>query len=188
MIRFDRDDIELLADYFLDFFKPNFIDQKLGSLSANVQIEVSKRMTSKIGLALLFENKIRLNESYFVKHPHYLPYTLFHELTHLWLYHCGLDPGHTRRFYDKMEEFRATGYLVDPEIHIHTRLSPESRFIYRCTNCKNRWHLKDSLDHHIFCGLCWRREKTQHFAELTEILEHEPESEFEDNMGARDCA
>ncbi len=182
MLRFDRDDIELLADYFLEFFRPRFTGQRDGTLHPGTVIEVSKKMTSKIGLALLFENKIRLNESYFLQHPHYLPYAMFHEMTHLWLYHSGFDPGHTKRFYAKMHEFNDTGYLPDPEIHVHTRLSPESRFIYTCNNCNNRWHLKDTLDHDIFCGLCWKKEKAQHFARLSDVL---PESL---PFGELDCA
>lgn len=176
MQRFDREDIELLCDYFFELFMPRFVGQAEGSLKQGTQIELSKKMTSKIGLALLFENKIRLSEAYFMEHPHYLPYALFHEMTHLWLYHCGLDPGHTRRFYRKMQEFVETGYLVDPEVHVHTRLAAEAKYIYSCVNCNNRWHLKDVLKHEIFCGLCWRKEKTKHFAALTTTLP--PDSEF----------
>lgn len=170
MQRFDREDIELLADYFFELFLPRFTGQVEGSIRLGTTIEVSKKMTSKIGLALLFENKIRLSESYFLEHPHYLPYAMFHEMTHLWLYHSGHDPGHTRRFYRKMQEFIETGYLVDPEVHVHSRLAAEAKYIYSCQNCQNRWHIRETLKHDIFCGLCWRKEKTKHFAELTQIV------------------
>lgn len=181
MLRFERDDLELLADYFYEIFLPRFTNQNEGSLRQGTVIEVSRKMTSKIGLALLFENKIRLNESYFLEHPHYLPYTMFHEMTHLWLYHSGFDPGHTRRFYKKMQEFVDTGYLVDPEVHVHLRLAAEARFIYSCHNCGNRWHLKEMLNHDIFCGLCWRNERVEHYAALTA----QPEGPLEENF---DCA
>ena len=169
MLRFEREDLELLADYFYEIFLPRFRGQPEGNIQEGVGIEVSRKMTSKIGLALLFENKIRINESYFAEHPHYLPYTIFHEMTHLWLYHCGYDPGHTRRFYRKMQEFIETGYLVDPEVHIHTRLADDAKFIYSCQNCGNRWHLKEMLNHDIFCGLCWRKERVEHYAALTSV-------------------
>jgi predicted SprT family Zn-dependent metalloprotease len=174
MPRFDREDIELLASYFFETFLPIFQDQPEGTIQSGTIIEISRRMTSKIGLALLFENKIRLSESYFLEHPHYLPYTIFHEMTHLWLYHGGHDPGHTRRFYRKMLEFESTGYLVDPEVHIHTRLAAEAKYIYSCLNCGNRWHLRDTLEEEIFCGLCWRHERQQHFAALTHTLSSSP--------------
>jgi predicted SprT family Zn-dependent metalloprotease len=167
MQKFEREDLELLADYFYELFLPKFIGQPEGDLRHGTIIEMSKKMTSKIGLALLFENKIRLSESYFLEHPHYLPYAVFHEMCHLWLYHCGFDPGHTRRFYKKMEAFTSTGYLVDPEVHVHTRLAPEGKYIYLCTNCDNRWHLREPLKHEIFCGLCWKQEGAMYYASLT---------------------
>ena len=178
MQQFVKDDIELLADYFYELFLPRFLGQSSGSILIGTTLEISKKMTSKIGLALLFENKIRLSELYFLDHPYYLPYALFHEMTHLWLYHCGLDPGHNRRFYQKMSEFSETGYLVDPEVHIHTRLCAEAKFIYTCKNCGNRWHLRESLKHEIFCGLCWKNEKARHFAALETILPSDIALEF----------
>ena len=166
MLRFDREDLELLADYFYTLFLPRFTHQAGGSIQEGTRFEFSKRMKLRVGLAMLFENKVRLSESYFAEHPHFLPYTIFHEMTHLWLYHSGHDPGHTRRFYIKMEEFKQTGYLVDPEVHIHTRLAPDSKYVYICNNCENRWHVKDPLDHNIYCGLCWKKERVEHYASL----------------------
>ena len=165
MLRFDREDLELLADYFYNLFLPHFLGDE-ESIQIGTSFEFSRRMRLRVGLALLFENKVRLNEAYFAHNPHFLPYTIFHEMTHLWLYHTGHDPGHTRRFYQKMDEFKKTGYLVDPEVHIHTRLAAESKYVYICNNCRNRWHLKDPLDHDIFCGLCWKKDRVEHFASL----------------------
>jgi predicted SprT family Zn-dependent metalloprotease len=124
-------------------------------------------MRNKVGLAVLFENKIRLSLTYFQANPQFLPYTIFHEMTHLWLYHSGFDPGHTKRFYEKMAEFEHTGYQIDPEVHVHTRLAAEGRYVYICNNCENRWHLKEELDHNIYCALCFKREGIEHYATLT---------------------
>ncbi len=63
-------------------------------------------------MAHLFESKITLNSRYFIKDPRLLPYTLFHELVHLWLYDCFLDPGHTWRFYDKMRLLNRRAFLL----------------------------------------------------------------------------
>jgi predicted SprT family Zn-dependent metalloprotease len=123
-------------------------------------------MKNKVGLAVLFENKIRISLNYFANNPQLLPYTIFHEMTHLWLYHCGFDPGHTRRFYQKMLEFEKTGFLIDPEVHVHTRLAAEGTYVYICNNCENRWHLREELNHEIYCALCFRKEGVEHFATL----------------------
>jgi predicted SprT family Zn-dependent metalloprotease len=167
---FDKLDIELIAEHLLEVFLHQYFP-KLQAKPQSIIIEVSPRMTAKIGLALLFENRIKLSEAYFCRSPHYLPYTVFHELTHLWLYHQGFDPGHTSKFYEKMKEFTQTGYLVDPEVHIHTRLAPESKYVYTCENCSNRWHLRDQLDYEIFCGHCWRVEKNRYYATLSHVYD-----------------
>ena len=165
-IAFEKEDLELLADYFFELFLPRFAEQPEGSLATGTLIEFSRKMKNKVGLAVLFENKIRLSLSYFANNPQFLPYTIFHEMTHLWLYHSGYDPGHTRRFYKKMLEFEQTGYQIDPEVHIHTRLAAEGSYVYICNNCENRWHLKEQLDYHIYCALCFRKNGIEHYATL----------------------
>jgi predicted SprT family Zn-dependent metalloprotease len=165
-ITFEKEDLELLADYFFELFLPRFAGQSEGSLREGTIIEFSRKMKNKVGLAVLFENKIRLSLSYFASNPQFLPYTIFHEMTHLWLYHSGFDPGHTRRFYKKMIEFEQTGYQIDPEVHIHTRLAAEGSYVYICNNCENRWHLREELDHHIYCALCYRKDGVEHYATL----------------------
>lgn len=155
--------VALACDYYLRFL-PFFEDQPEGSIGEGVEVEFTTRMRQKLGLAYLFEHKIRLNQAYFAKDPSLLPYTLFHELTHLWLYDCMLDPGHTRRFYNKMQEFESTGLPIDPDVHIHTRVAPEGKFVYSCPNCKNRWYLRDRLSYSIYCGHCFDKEGVEYYA------------------------
>jgi predicted SprT family Zn-dependent metalloprotease len=171
-IEFEKEDLELLADYFFEQFLPRFSLTEGGGLRPGTIIEFSRRMKNKIGLAVLFENKIRLNLGYFAVNPQFLPYALFHEMTHLWLYHLGHDPGHTQRFYQKMLEFERTGYRVDPEVHIHTRLAVEGNYVYICKNCENRWHLREALSHDIYCALCFRKSGVEHYAKL--VSGHRP--------------
>jgi hypothetical protein len=156
---------EFAYDYYLRFL-PFFKDQPEGTILPGVVVEFTKKMRQKLGLALLFEHKIRLNEHYFAEDPRLLPYTLFHEMTHIWLYNCLLDPGHTRRFYNKMTEFESTGLPIDPSVHIHGRMSPEAKFVYKCPNCLNRWYLRDKLSGKIFCGHCFDREKNEYYPHL----------------------
>jgi predicted SprT family Zn-dependent metalloprotease len=159
-----RDELLAFAYDFYERFLPFFTNQPEGSLVFDIDIELTARMRQKLGLAYLFEHKIRLNEAYFAKDPSLLPYTLFHEMTHLWLYDCLLDPGHTRRFYNKMAEFETTGLPVDPDVHIHTRVAPEGKYVYSCPNCKNRWYLRDRLKYSIYCGHCFDREGVEYYA------------------------
>ena len=154
---------EFAYDYY-DRFLPFFTNQEEGSLEAEVGVEFTVRMRQKLGLAYLFEHKIRLNQAYFAEDPSLLPYTLFHEMAHLWLYDCLLDPGHTRRFYNKMAEFESTGLPIDPDVHIHTRVAPEGKFVYTCPNCRNRWYLHDRLRYAIYCGHCFDKEGVEYYA------------------------
>ena len=165
-ITFEKEDLELLADYFFELFSPRFLNTHSKHVGPPTTIEFSNKMKNKVGLAVLFENKIRLSLSYFANSPQLLPYTIFHEMTHLWLYHSGFDPGHTRRFYQKMLEFEQTGYLIDREVHVHTRLAAEGNYVYICGNCTNRWHLKEELRHNIYCALCFRKNGVEHYATL----------------------
>ncbi len=161
-----RSELESLAQEYLAEFLPYFADQPEGSLSPGLKVEFSMRMKRKLGLAFLFDHKIRLNLPYFANDPSLIPYTLFHELTHIWLYDCHLDPGHTWRFYKKMQEFSFTGYPIDPEVHLHTRIAEEAQHVYSCPNCANRWYLKQQLSYAIFCGHCYDLEGTQHIATI----------------------
>lgn len=170
----DRAELLAFARDFYVRFMPFFTEQEEGSLVSPVEIELTTRMRQKLGLAYLFEHKIRLNETYFAKDPSLLPYTLFHEMTHLWLYDCLLDPGHTRRFYNKMAEFERTGLPIDPDVHIHTRVAPEGKFVYSCPNCKNRWYLRDRLRYSIYCGHCFDREGIEYYAKRVRILARSP--------------
>ena len=153
----------LAFDYYKQFL-PFFRQQPEGSLQDGIDIEFTARMRQKVGLAYLFEHKIRLNQAYFASDSGLMPYTLFHEMTHLWLYDCLLDPGHTRRFYKKMAEFSATGYPIDADVHIHTRIAAEGKFVYSCPNCNNRWYLRDCLGYAIYCGPCFDHNGIEYFA------------------------
>ncbi len=165
-ITFEKEDLELLADYFFELFSPRFSNSGSDNNRQATTIEFSNKMKNKVGLAILFENKIRLSLSYFANAPQLLPYTIFHEMTHLWLYQSGFDPGHTKRFYQKMLEFEQTGYQIDPEVHVHTRLAAEGGYVYICSNCENRWHLKEELRHNIYCALCYRKNGVEYYATL----------------------
>lgn len=171
----DRPSLEALAyDYYVRFM-PFFRNQPEGCLLPGVQIDFNSRMKQKLGLAYLFERKIKLNLNYFSRDPRLLPYTLFHELIHVWLYDCLLDPGHTRRFYVKMNEFRATGLPVDQAVHIHRRLAPEAKYIYSCPNCQNRWYVREKLRHAIYCGHCFEKTGKEFFARPLERPCREPD-------------
>jgi predicted SprT family Zn-dependent metalloprotease len=158
------EELAALAESYLEMFLPYFTNQKEGSINPDITLQLSAKMKQKLGLAFLFEHKIRLNFSYFRKDPSLLPYTLFHEMTHIWLYDCMLDPGHTQRFYNKMAEFQATGLAVDPDVHVHRRIAPEGKFVYICPNCSNRWFMRDRLKYSIYCGHCFDREGIEYIA------------------------
>jgi predicted SprT family Zn-dependent metalloprotease len=158
--------LQEFAEDCFEKFLPFFVNQEEGSLVPNVKIELSKKMEQKIGLSYLFERVIRLNFRHFANNPDHLPYTLFHEMTHVWLYDCDLDPNHTRRFYLKMEEFSICGLPVDPAVHIHTRVAPEAKCVYLCPNCENRWYLRSLLRHPIYCGPCYDAHGVEHYAIL----------------------
>jgi 3-dehydroquinate synthase len=85
-----------------------------------------------------------------------------------------LDPGHTRRFYNKMAEFDRTGLPVDPDVHIHTRVAPEGKYVYSCPNCKNRWYLRDRLRYSIYCGHCYDREGIEYYAKRLKTVSRAP--------------
>jgi len=159
-----EEDLTLLAETYLEMFLPFFTNQPEGSINPQITLNFSSKMKQKLGLAYLFEHKIRLNLSYFREDPSLLPYTLFHEMTHIWLYDCMFDPGHTKRFYAKMSEFQITGLAVDPEVHVHRRIAPEGKFVYICPNCSNRWFMRERLNYSIFCGHCFDREGIEYFA------------------------
>ena len=161
-----RSELESIAYGYFSEFLPYFSAQPEGSLLSGLKIDFSLRMQRKLGLAFLFEHKIRLNHRYFANDPSLMPYTLFHELTHIWLYNCHLDPGHTWRFYQKMQEFNFTGYPIDHEVHLHTRIAEEAQHVYSCPNCANRWYVKQQLSYAIFCGHCFDRDGARYIAQI----------------------
>lgn len=150
-------------DYYLRFLV-FFREQPEGTLRSGVVIEFTRKMRQKLGLAYLFDHRIKLNQNYFARDPVLLPYTLFHELTHLWLYDCLFDPSHTRRFYRKMTEFAETGLPVDPDVYIHSRVATEAKYVYMCPNCQNRWFVREKIRRSIYCGPCYELERREHFA------------------------
>ncbi len=167
----DRDclasgDLQALAyDFFLRFMR-YFRDQPEGQMRHGVAIEFTRKMRQRLGMAVLGEGKIRLNHDYFSMRPAGLPYTLFHEMVHMWLYDCDLDPGHTRRFYQKMMSFLETGLPVDPEVYVHRRLAPEAKFVYRCPGCQQRWYTRDRSAERLYCGYCFENSAQRHYPTL----------------------
>jgi predicted SprT family Zn-dependent metalloprotease len=154
-------DLEAYAyDYFLRFL-PFFRKQPEGSLHPGTRIKFTGRMKRKLGLADMPKHEIRLNKSYFLNDPKLLPYTLFHEMIHLWLFDCYLDPGHTRRFYLKMSQFEKTALPIDQAVHIHSRLSAEGNYIYICPSCDSRWYLARMQRKAFACGHCWETKKNE---------------------------
>lgn len=158
-----RDELESLGYHYYLRFLPLFRKQPEGSLPDGVFVEFTTRMKHVLGQANLFENRVRLNERYFAREPALLPYTLFHELIHLWLYNCFLDPGHTERFYRKMDTFRATGLPMDHGVYIHQRPHPDGKYVSLCPNCNNRWHAQRPQKRVMFCGYCFDREGVRYY-------------------------
>lgn len=161
-IKLNKAELQAYAyDFYLRFL-PFFKNQPEGSLGSGVVIEFTQRMRHKLGLANLFARSIKLNQRYFSTDPKLLPYTLFHELTHLFLYDCYFDPGHTRRFYLKMKDFERTGLPIDKQVHIHRRIANESRYVYVCPGCDHRWYVNERAHKRLSCGHCWEhKEKTE---------------------------
>ena len=125
--------------------------------SVEVSLEFTRKLGRKLGLTFLFDRKIYLNFNYFQRFPERLPYTLFHEMTHLWLYDSFYDPNHTARFYQKMHEFHGTKYPVDKEVKNPRFFAKEAEYIYQCPQCANRWHLHETLTYSMYCGPCYDR-------------------------------
>ena len=131
-----------------------FRNQPEGSMRFGVDIDLSARMKTRLGEADLFHGMIRLNSSYFMNSPEVLPYTLFHEMIHLWLYDCGRDPAHTRKFYEKMATFDELGLPVDHKVHIHKRQVKEGQFVYKCGECSFKWFHRSKAKYAAICGFC----------------------------------
>ena len=87
----------------------------------DVVLDLSSRMGNTLGMCYPERRRIALNEEYFLRDPRYLPFTLHHEMVHMFLWDAGRDWGHTREFYALMEEFPAERYPVDPNVHVHAR-------------------------------------------------------------------
>ncbi len=158
-----REEIHAMAYHYFLKFMPFFRNQKEGSLKTGLVIEFSTRMKSKLGLSLLFERKMRLNLTYFATCPSLMPYTIFHELVHQWLYDCWYDPNHTARFYKKMEDFEKTNLPVDTKVHIHSRLLKESKYIYQCPSCENIFFNAKAYRGISYCGHCHDLEKGKNY-------------------------
>ena len=120
---------KLAYQYYLKFLV-FFQNTELGSLNGGIEIILSNKMKRRLGSADLCSHQIHLNGKYFRSKPKLLPYTIFHEMTHIWLYDCYRDPSHTRTFYKKMSEFDSTGLDIDQDVHIHRRMAPERKNIY----------------------------------------------------------
>ena len=144
--------IGFIYDYYIKF-TPFFKNQEEGSLLGGIEIILSSKLRQGLGLANIFDRTIKLNEKYFTKDPTLIPYTLFHELTHIWLYDCYKDPSHTKNFYKKMKDFTTTHLPIDPKVYIHSRIVNDSKFIYICPNCKKRWFSNKSTLN-LYCGFC----------------------------------
>lgn len=143
----------LTYDYFLKFM-PHFRNQPEGSLQAGTEFRFTRRLKHRLGQAELFLHRISLNQNYFTKDPRLLPYTLFHEMVHMWLYDCLLDPGHTVRFYEKMQQFTDTGLPVDQAVHIHRRIARDAPYVFVCANCHHRWFVAKIQGPKRACGFC----------------------------------
>ncbi len=139
--------------YYLKFLL-FFQSTPLGSLNGGIEIILSNKMKRRLGSADLYSRQIHLNARYFNNKPRLLPYTIFHEMNHVWLYDCYKDPSHTRSFYQKMSEFESTGLDVDPDVHIHRRMAPERPFVYTCPSCSYRWFMNKKLRRKTMCANC----------------------------------
>jgi predicted SprT family Zn-dependent metalloprotease len=139
--------------YFL-WFLPFFRNQPEGSMRFGVDIQLSSRMKSSLGEADLFHGLIRLNSKYFLCNSEMLPYTLFHEMVHLWLYDCERDPAHTRKFYEKMDSFELLGLPIDHKVHIHKRQVNDGQFVYKCAGCQFKWFHRSKAKYAAICGFC----------------------------------
>ena len=123
-------------------------------IHGGITIELSRRLKRILGSADLKNRVVALNWNYFRNTPHLVPYTIFHELTHLWLYDCNYDPSHTRRFYAKMAEFEETGLPIDNKVHIHRRLVTEGKHISQCPCCKFKWFTQKKMRLNTICRSC----------------------------------
>lgn len=153
-------------DYYMRFL-PLFRSTPQGSIRAGVEIAFTKRMKNQLGNASVYLGLIKLNRNYFEEFPSLLPYTLFHELTHVWLYDCGFDPGHTKRFYLKMAEFDKTRLPIDPSVHIHKRIQSEGQYVYRCGICERRWYSRKRHRRTYYCGPCYEENGVQSYMNVS---------------------
>jgi predicted metal-dependent hydrolase len=96
-----------------------------------IQFEVSGRMERALGMCYPTKRMIRLNRTYFLSRQALLPYTLFHELVHQYLYDLGEPWGHTAQFYALMEVFPAHRFPRDPNVHIHERQAKVGQKIHQ---------------------------------------------------------
>jgi predicted SprT family Zn-dependent metalloprotease len=92
-----------------------------------VELLTSTRLNTAIGMCYPTKRRIVVNENYFLTWPSYLPYTLYHEMVHLFLYDIQQPWGHTKEFYAIMEDFPSHIYPIDPNVHIHERHAKAGR-------------------------------------------------------------
>ncbi len=152
----EKSKLNQLGLHLLAEFLPFFTQTKEGTLeSSRVKIQFTPKLKRSLGISFIFDHLIQLNIQYFREFPDRLAHTLFHELTHLWLYDCNLDPGHTERFFMKMADFKGTGYPLDHEMAALSCCVKEAPFIYHCTRCHRRWHLHQVSSYSIYCGQCY---------------------------------
>jgi predicted SprT family Zn-dependent metalloprotease len=95
--------------------------QKFPRALRDVDFALSDRMAHTLGMCYAHKRRLVFNENYFSLNPHLLPYTLFHELVHLFLFDLKKPWGHTKEFYALMEEFPHERYSVDTKVHIHMK-------------------------------------------------------------------
>ena len=94
-----------------------------------VEFRLSGRMERALGLCYPTKRLIKINVSYFSERVAFLPYTVFHELVHLFLYDLGRPWGHTAEFYSLMECFPVERYMKDPNVHIHEKQEQKGRAV-----------------------------------------------------------
>jgi predicted SprT family Zn-dependent metalloprotease len=152
----DKSKLNQLGLQLLPELLPFFTQTAEGSLEASkVRLQFTPKLKRSLGISFIFDHLIQLNIEYFKEFPQRLAHTLFHELTHLWLYDCNHDPGHTERFFIKMADFNGTGYPFDHEMTTLSRSVKEAPFIYRCSRCSRRWYLHQVSSYSIYCGQCY---------------------------------
>lgn len=95
----------------------------------NVSVEFSERLGDALGICYPEDRVIRLSASYFSRYARLLPYTLYHEMVHQFLFDIKRPWSHNEQFYYLMELF-PRAYEVDRNVHIHMRSAEKGRRIW----------------------------------------------------------